>query len=97
VKIPVGGTGTVEVELYSDGPTSGPWTIQASDLSGLMGGAEELEATFGGQSTATGVNGDKLTLTIKVLQQGSGGYEVLWLQSTLGQTMPVWLGAVGTP
>ena len=41
---------------------------------------------------ATGQNGDKLELTIKVVAAGSGNAEVLWLQSSLGQTQPVWLG-----
>ncbi len=95
VKIPVGGTGTVELDLYSDGPTSGPWTVSASDLSSLFGGPAELDCSFGGQAMATGQNGDKLELTIKVVAAGSGNAEVLWLQSSLGQTQPVWLGVVG--
>ena len=43
---------------------------------------------------ATGQNGDKLELTIKVVAAGSGNAEVLWLQSSLGQTQPVWLGPI---
>jgi hypothetical protein len=43
----------------------------------------------------TGSNGTKLTLTIKVLQQGNGGAEILWIQSGTGSTPPVWIGVVG--
>jgi hypothetical protein len=99
INIPVGGTGTVELELYSDAPTSGPWTVQAVDLSSLFGGPQQLDATFAGQMTASGVNGDKLTLTIKVLSQGMGGYEVLWITDTLASSSanpPVWIGVVGS-
>jgi len=94
VKIPVGGTGTVTLDLYSDAPAPA-WTVQGYDLSSLFGGPQELAVTIGGQATATGVNGDRLTLTIKVLQGGTGGGEILWIQSTAGSTMPVWIGVVG--
>jgi hypothetical protein len=95
IHIPVGGVGTVELELYSDGPTSGPWTVQAADLSSVFGGTTELETTFSGKSMATGKNGDKISLGVKVVQQGPGAAEVLWVTSTIGSTQSVWLGLVG--
>jgi hypothetical protein len=94
VKIPVGGTGTVTVDLYSDAPAP-PWAVQGFDLSSLFGGTQELAVTIAGQSTAMGSNGTKLTLTIKVLQEGNGGAEILWIQSGAGSTPPVWIGVVG--
>jgi hypothetical protein len=94
VKIPVGGTGTVMLDLYSDGPAPA-WNVQGYDLSSLFGGTPELEVTIAGQSMATGVNGDHLELTVKVLQAGMDGVEILWIQSANGNTMPVWLGVVG--
>lgn len=93
IKIPVGGTGTVELDLYSDAPTSGPWTVQAFDISSLMGGPAELE--FGGTGTFKGKNADRVTLDIKVKQAGQGGAELLWIQSSMGQTQSVWLALVG--
>ena len=90
----VGGTGTIELDLYSDAPTSGPWTITASDFSSLFGGPAELEASFGGKPSITGKNGDKVSLSVKVLKQGQGGTELLWIQSTIGQVQSVWLGLV---
>jgi hypothetical protein len=96
IHIPVGGTGTVELDLYSDAPTSGPWTIQAFDFSSLFGGPMELETSFGGKAMGTGENGDKVSLDLKVRQRGQGGVELLWIQSTLGSTESVWLGLVGS-
>jgi hypothetical protein len=95
IQIPVGGTGTIELDLYSDGPTSGPWTITASDFSSLFGGPAELEVSFGGKPSIKGKNGDKVSLSVKVLKQGQGGTELLWIQSTIGQVQSVWLGLVG--
>jgi hypothetical protein len=94
VKIPVGGTGTVTLDLYSDAPAP-PWQVQGFDLSSLFGGSQELAITVGTQPMGTGSNGTKLTLTIKVLQQGNGGAEILWIQSGTGSTPPVWIGVVG--
>jgi len=51
VKIPLGTSRTVEVDLYSDGPTSGPWTLAASATVG------ELGLSF---DVSSGVNGDKV-------------------------------------
>jgi hypothetical protein len=93
--IPVGSTGTVQLDLYSDAPTSGPWTVQALDFSSLFGGPTELEFSFGGKPMITGKNGDKIELSIKVMQKGSGGAEVMWIQSSIGQVQTVWLGVVG--
>jgi hypothetical protein len=103
VKIPVGSTGTVELDLYSSAPTSGPWTVQAYDGASYlsMGGAPpELAVSFpGGASTATGKNGDKLQLTIKVLTADPSGAELFMLVSTLGTTsnapQTYWIGLVG--
>jgi len=95
ITIPVGQSATVDLELYSDAPTGGPFTVVGTDLSALFGGPAELSVTFNGQPSATGMNGDTIPMTIKVLAAGSGNAEILWIQSSLGQTQPVWLGLVG--
>jgi hypothetical protein len=95
IVIPVGGVGTVQLDLYSDAPTSGPWTVEAYDFSSLFGGPTELEFSFGGKQMVTGKNGDTIELSIKVLQKGSGGAELMWIQSSIGQVQTVWLGLVG--
>jgi len=94
LKIPVGGSATIDLDLYSDGPTSGPFTVTASDLSSLFGGPAELDVSFGGQATATGVNGQTVQMTVKVLSAGSGNAEILWIQSELGAVHPVWIGLI---
>jgi hypothetical protein len=96
INIPVGSTATVTLDLYSDAK-SGPWTVQGFDLASLfMTGPQELDVSFAGKSTASGSNGDVLPMSVKVLTGGSGGAEVLWIQSTIGQTETVWLGVVGS-
>jgi hypothetical protein len=72
VKIPVGGSRTIPVDLFSEGPTA-PWTVTAGDLSG---GALSLSL-----DKSTGQNGDVLQLTIKVLQAGQGNLEPFIIKS----------------
>jgi hypothetical protein len=93
VHIPVGGTKTVEVDLYSDGPTSGPWTLTAFDPLTWIQQKPELDFSF---DRASGVNGEKVYLTIKVLKKDpSYGAEMLAITSTLGNEKNIWFGAVG--
>jgi hypothetical protein len=54
VLIPVGQSKTIEIDLFSDEPTSGPFTVSVSG---------PPSATFK-LDKSTGVNGDKLALTI---------------------------------
>ena len=42
VKIPVGGSKTIDVTLFSDAPTTGPWRVIAYDGNYLAGGSAEL-------------------------------------------------------
>ncbi len=93
VKIPIGQSKTIELDLYSDGPTSGPWTVKALDLSSaFFGGAAALSFTF---DQSQGQNGDKLNLTIKALAKSSFGASPFWIESTLGTSKTYWLGLVG--
>jgi hypothetical protein len=94
VKIPVGGSRTIDVTLFSDAPTSGPWKVSAGDISALTGGSKQLLLTL---DKASGQNGDTLHLTIKVLQPDSTyGVEpfVLFSDDTSGQDN-LWMGLVG--
>jgi hypothetical protein len=103
VKIAAGAKGTVTLDLFSSAATSGPWTVQAFDgMSYLSMGAAppELSLSFaGGASTATGKNGDKLTLDIQVMTADPSGSELFVLVSTLGSgssaPQTYWIGAVG--
>lgn len=62
VQVPVGESRTVELDLFSDGPTSSPLSLSAIDLATLNGsGAPALSFSFDG---TTGQNGDKRQLTV---------------------------------
>lgn len=93
VKIPVGQSATVELDLYSDAPTSGPWTVSAIDWEAMyMGAPGTLAFSF---DKTTGQNGDVIQMTITVMQKGALGQEPFWIQNTLGSQTTVWLGVVG--
>jgi hypothetical protein len=89
VKIPVGTSETIDVSLFSDAPTLGPWTVQAVDFTG---GGSELSFSF---DRTTGVNGDVLKLTITHTAAGSQGGSLFLLESNPGTAnQQVWFGAV---
>jgi hypothetical protein len=92
VTIPVGQSKTVELDLFTDQPASGPVTVQAIDLDRQYLGPAELSFAF---DKTTGRNGDKLQLTITVVGAGIGNVEPFWLQATLGVNQAVWIGLVG--
>jgi hypothetical protein len=107
VKLAQGASATIELDLYSDGPTSGPWTLSAIDITSMFfGGSKALSFSF---DTTTGQNGDVVHLTITSLQAVDGGAP-FWIQSDLGgagcyvtnsstgtvDPCTVWLGAVST-
>jgi hypothetical protein len=92
VSIPVGQSKTVEVDLYSDGPTTGPWSLEAQDFGALQGGAADLSFQF---DKTTGQNGDKVKMTITVMKQGQFGVEGFLLLNRLGSAGSFWIGLVG--
>jgi hypothetical protein len=91
VKIPVGGTATVDVDLFSDAATQ-DWQVMAYDGNELFGQSPNLDLSF---DKASGNNGDKLKLKIKVLHQGQYGLEPFIIYSIQGNTANVWAGVVG--
>ncbi len=92
VKIPVGESKTIQVDLFSDAKTSGPWTVKAIDSSAIQGGSKQLDFAFDKDS---GVNGEKLNLTITVLKSTPYKAEIFYLMSTLNGTRNMWVGIVG--
>jgi hypothetical protein len=63
VTIPVGSSKTIDVQLYSSGPTSGPWTVTAYDMNDYLGNGSNTAVSL---DKNTGSNGDVLHLTIQV-------------------------------
>lgn len=86
VKVAVGQSKTIEVQLFSDGPTSGPWTVSAKIAPG-----SPPNATFAFDRT-TGQNGEKLHLTVTATAAGTTAFIVT---STLGTRHTFWAGFVG--
>jgi hypothetical protein len=91
--IPVGQSKTIEVDLFSDGPTTGPWTLDAQDAAAFFGGGNAvLNCTL---DKTTGQNGDKVNLTITATAAGQFGGEPFVVHSQLGNTGHLWIGFVG--
>ena len=88
-----GASRTIELDLFSEAPTSGPWTITGQDENTRAKGTQLLEFTF---DKPSGVNGDKIMLTIKVLELGASGTEAFLLTSQLGDQRAFWAGIVST-
>ena len=90
VKIPVGQSKTIELDLFSDGPTA-PWYVDAVDTASQQGQPANLSFTFDKQ---VGQNGDKLMLTIKVLKASQFNAEGFILTSSGGTQENLWIGLV---
>ena len=81
VHIPVGQSATVDVGFYSDGPTSGPWTLtwgQGSPF--LQTPPTYLDAKI---DYTTGQNGQIAHVTVTPNAMGTLKAELLWFKSTL--------------
>lgn len=91
VTIPVGKSKTIEIDLFSDAATSGPWKVDAFDaLQALYKQPASMSFQWEGMRQS-GVNGEKLHLTITVQKASAfGGAHPFILVSTLGQTQNVW-------
>jgi hypothetical protein len=90
VLIPVGTSKTIEVDLFSDGATTEPWMVSADEPGGASG---HLSFSF---DHASGVNGDKLQLTIHSLSIDSAyDAEAFEIVSTSGTRHNIWRGFVG--
>lgn len=92
VKIPLGQSATIDVQLYSDAPKDA-WTVSAQDRTSGFGNAGYV--TFQWDST-TGKNGDVLHLTITAAKQSPMGGAIIAITSQdAAMTRHRWLGAVG--
>ena len=96
VTIRVGESRTIEVDLFSDGATSGPWTVTADDLLNRDYSSYGLAKTLSFQWDRTqGTNGEKLHLTITVTGASIiGGTHAFVITSTLGSRSYQWPGLV---
>jgi hypothetical protein len=91
VKVAVGQSKTIEIDLFSDGPTTGPMTVHAMDANEINGGKPDLGLSL---DRTHGVNGEKLHLTITANKAGQYGGSEFVLLTTIGKTTNFWAGWV---
>lgn len=85
VKIAAGQSKTIELQMISDGPTGGPWTVSATSV----WGANDLSFAF---DRTSGQNGERLHLTITA---NTANAALFVITSSLGGRQTKWAGAVG--
>lgn len=90
VTIPPGGSRTVDVRLFSTGPTRGPWRVMAREAS-----ADGRSALAFSWNRSSGSNGDVLHLTITATEEVPDG-RVFEVVSVLNRASTSWVGAVVT-
>ena len=91
VIIPVGQSKTIDIDLFSDGPTNGNFAVQVIDASQFSGDTGRVSLQLDRNS---GQNGEKLHLTITPERQGMYGFETFLVYSTLGNQGSLWVGMV---
>lgn len=90
VNIPLGQSKTIPVELFSNAPTTGPWTVTAQNATSTQYLAFSFDKT-------SGVNGDVLNLTITVNSAPTRAFESFLVKSALNGQDNFWIGVVGNP
>lgn len=95
VKIPVGQKRTIDVQLWSDGDTKGPWSVEAIDVLQERGYSIGPTLDFSWDRTK-GQNGEILHLTITSLGSSLLGVSVFQIVSTLAPQKGSWTGVVDT-
>jgi hypothetical protein len=92
VNVPVGSSKTINLDLFSEGDTGGPWMVQVEDYSQLGGGPTLLDFTL---NPPSGQNGNQLQLTVLPKTASASGRSALFVvKSTRGNDANVWIGAV---
>ncbi|MBV8761938.1 MAG: hypothetical protein JO257_31885 [Deltaproteobacteria bacterium] len=94
LKLAVGASKTIEVDVFSDTPTPDAFDIQVDDSAALSGGPAELTFTW---DKSSGKNGDKLHLTVTratAPAQGSPGSIFTLSTKTAAGTVSQWIGYV---
>jgi hypothetical protein len=92
VKVPVGQSKTIEIDLFSDGDTGGEWDVEAMDFGPYLGMASTLDLSL---DRNFGQNGEKLHLTITSTATSQYGASIFLLTSKSGQSENWWFGLVG--
>ncbi len=97
IVIPVGSSKTIELDLFSDAATSGPWTLTATDpIARLLQQPPTMEFAF---DRTSGTNGEKihLTITVKTALGLAGGAHPFVITSSIASPTKMshtWAGIV---
>jgi hypothetical protein len=92
-KIAAGETKTIEVDLFSDASTGGPFSLKVDDITALDDAASSnVKLTLDKKS---GINGDKVHLTAGILP-GAATYVVFRITAELGAKKSYWYGTIQT-
>lgn len=89
VQVPLGTSKTVLLDLYSDGPTGGPWTVSVDNIN-----PQRAYLSFS-LDRDSGQNGEKLQLTITSVSPSPSGAARYVIRSQLGDVAHSWFGEVG--
>jgi len=81
VRVPVGGSTTIELAIFSDGPTGGGWTVGVAPFD-----ADELEVTL---AATQGQNGSLIPLTLTAPPGSYRGVQYVSVSSTATSLVPV--------
>ena len=92
VRVPVGQSKTIDVVLFSDGPTEA-FSVQAQEVDKVIDPDLPAKLDFAWDWTS-GKNGEKLHLTITALSAGKFGGSELVIWATAGSTTRAWWGFV---
>ena len=92
IRVPVGQTKTVEVRLFSDGDTGGPWGVDVNDFTWVLGASGSLDLSL---DRVGGENGEKLYLTITVYDPSPYFIELFQLLSYKDGVRHEWFGVIG--
>ncbi len=94
VSVATGTSKTIEVDLFSDAPTTADWTLVAIDTTQIAQNPPAPELTFS-WDVATGHNGDKRHLTITRMKDGTGGGSELIISTRINdRSQSLWWGFV---
>jgi hypothetical protein len=83
---------TIDVDLYSDADTNGPFNVKAADANAIFGGPSSFKFQL---DRNNGQNGEKLHLTITPTKMPQYGAGVFVLIASIGQTQHYYFGIIG--
>ncbi|HVO31222.1 MAG TPA: hypothetical protein VMV18_10810 [bacterium] len=93
VRIPAGASRDVELDLFSDGDTGGPWLVTAKEILGTPTQAPALDLSL---DRDQGVNGEKLWLHIHHLHAGSESVLITSSQGGFTHSVILAVGSAGS-